>query len=77
MPRGIFNWTFDDVVDFLKEYNFTLNYVNASHYYYHGIYEKKSRHVCVPFHGKVAIKTRTLKGIIMQSGIPQKEWTKK
>ncbi len=74
MPRGLFNWTFNDVVDFLKEYHFTLNYVTGSHYYYTGHYDKKFRQVCVPFHGKTAIKPRTMKGIIAQSGIPQKIW---
>jgi predicted RNA binding protein YcfA (HicA-like mRNA interferase family) len=74
MPNGMFNWTFDDVVDFLKEKGFRLNYINASHYFYVGSYKNVIRQVCVPFHGKTAIKPRTLKGIILQSGIPQKEW---
>jgi predicted RNA binding protein YcfA (HicA-like mRNA interferase family) len=30
----------------------------------------------VPFHGNKSIKPRTLKGIILQSGIDQKEWFK-
>lgn len=74
MPRGLFNWTFNDVVDFLKEKNFTLNYTNASHYYYVGYVNKTHRQVCVPFHGNKSIKPRTLRGIILQSGIDKKEW---
>lgn len=31
MPRGLLNWTFDEVVRFLKNNNFSLNYVNSSH----------------------------------------------
>ena len=74
MPNGLFNWTFSDVESFLKKYNFSLNYVNGSHYYYTGSIDKKLRHVCIPFHGSKSIKPRTLKGIILQSGISKKDW---
>lgn len=74
MPRRVFNWTFKDVETFLKERGFVLNYTNASHYYYVGHHNGELRNVCVPFHGKAVVKPRTLKGIILQSGIPQKEW---
>lgn len=74
MPRGLFNWTFNDVVLFLKEHNFRLNHANSSHYFYLGMYEGKLRNVCVPYHGTRAIKPRTLKGIILQSGISKEEW---
>ena len=77
MTRGLFNWTFNDVVDFLKERNFTLNYTNASHYYYIGHTNGIFRQVCVPFHGNKPIKPRTLKGIILQSGIDKNDWLKK
>ena len=33
MTRGIFNWTFDDVVRFLKDRDFTFNDVTGSHYF--------------------------------------------
>ena len=49
MPKGLFNWTFDKVVDFLKEHNFSLNYVNSSHYYYRGFVDGKMRQVCIPY----------------------------
>lgn len=77
MPNKLFNWTFSDVEKFVKEYNFTLNYVNGSHYYYIGYYQKILRHVCIPFHGSKTIKPRTLRGIILQSGIPKSEWLKR
>ena len=74
MPNSLFNWTFDDVVKVLKEYKFQLNYTNASHYYYVGHYAGIVRNVCVPYHGTRAVKPRTLKGIILQSGIPKEKW---
>lgn len=74
MPKKLFNWTFANVESFLKERGFILNYTNSSHYYYISHYKGKLRNVCVPFHGKKVIKPRTLKGIITQSGISQKEW---
>ena len=74
MPRGLFNWTFSDAESFLKENGFTLQYTNASHFYYVGHVGGELRTVCVPFHGKKSVKPRTMKGIILQSGIPQKKW---
>lgn len=76
MPKRLFNWTFKDVENFLKERGFRLNYTNASHFYYVGNYKGILRNVCVPFHGSQSIKPRTLKGIILQSGIDQEEWLK-
>jgi predicted RNA binding protein YcfA (HicA-like mRNA interferase family) len=77
MPRGLLNWTFKDVENFLKAKKFSLNYSNGSHYYYVGVYAGSLRNVCVPFHGNKSIKPRTIKGIILQSGIDKKEWFKK
>jgi predicted RNA binding protein YcfA (HicA-like mRNA interferase family) len=74
MPNGINNWTFRDVETFLKEQNFLLNYIKGSHYYYIGHINKVMRQVCVPRHGSISIKPRTMKGIILQSGIPKEIW---
>ena len=74
MGRGLFNWTFSDIDSFLKENNFRLNHINGSHYYYVGQSNGKYRQVCVPFHGTKSIKPRTLRGIILQSGIDKKKW---
>lgn len=74
MPRGINNWTYNDVVRFLKEKGFRLNHTRGSHFYYVNYVDKKLRQVCVPYHGKLSIKPRTIKGIIVQSGISKKEW---
>lgn len=77
MPRGVFNWTFDDVARFLRDRKFRLNHVEGSHYYYVGSTGGKARQVAIPFHGQKTLKPRTMKGIIAQSGIPQNEWTEK
>ena len=74
MPRGVFNWTFNDVVAVLKENGFYLNYTRGSHFYYVGSYEGKMRQVCVQKHGNLSIKPKTLKGMIAQSGIPKEIW---
>jgi len=74
MSSELSNWTFREVEKLLKQKGFTLNYTNGSHFYYKGVYGGEIHNVCVPFHGQTAIKPRTLKGIIEQSGIPRKEW---
>ncbi len=74
MPNGIKNWTFDDVVKFLKENGFRYNYTRASHHYYIGSSQGILRQVTVAFHGKKTIKPRTMKSIILQSGIPKEVW---
>ena len=74
MPRGLMNWSFRDVETLLKEHHFHLNYVKGSHYYYIGSVNKTMRQVCVPRHGNLSIKPRTIKGIILQSGIDKKIW---
>lgn len=74
MPRGVFNWTFDDVVSVLKENGFRLNHVRGSHFYYTGHVNGKMRQVCIQKHGRLALKPRTFKGIMEQSGLSRKIW---
>ena len=74
MPRGVFNWTFDDVVKILKENGFHLNHIKGSHFYFVGFCDGKMRQTCVQNHGKLALKPRTFKGIMEQSGLPKKVW---
>ncbi|MBI2035402.1 MAG: type II toxin-antitoxin system HicA family toxin [Candidatus Liptonbacteria bacterium] len=74
MPRGLYNWTAEDAVRFLKDRGFVHNHTRGSHFYYVGKYGGIFRQVSVPFHGARALKPRTLKGIIAQSGIPKNEW---
>lgn len=75
MPRGVNNWTFNDVATLLKENGFFLNHVKGSHFFYVGFVDNKTRQVCVPKHGNIAIKPRTLKGIIEQSGLTKNHWS--
>ncbi|MBI2415751.1 MAG: type II toxin-antitoxin system HicA family toxin [Candidatus Kerfeldbacteria bacterium] len=74
MSRGLFNWTAEEVVRFLRDHNFTPHHSRGSHMYYVGHAAGSFRMVCVPFHGSRAIKPRTLKGIISQSGISKDVW---
>lgn len=74
MPNGIHNWRFIDIKRFLSDNNFRLNYVEGSHYFFIGTYNNSVRQVCVPFHGAKAVNPKTMKSIIVQSGIPLKEW---
>ncbi|MBI4426714.1 MAG: type II toxin-antitoxin system HicA family toxin [Candidatus Kerfeldbacteria bacterium] len=74
MPRGVFNWTFDDAVKFLRAHGFSLVRTEGSHYFYAGYQNGKPRLVHVQFHGKASLKPRTIKSIIAQSGIPKEEW---
>jgi len=76
MPNGLRNWKFRDAERFLKKNKFSLNHTNGSHFYYTGHVNKVLKNVCVPYHGSKSIKPRTLKGIILQSGISKKEWLK-
>ncbi|TSC91197.1 MAG: hypothetical protein CEN90_579 [Parcubacteria group bacterium Licking1014_17] len=74
MPRNYFNWTAEEVMRFLKKHGFSLNHTHGSHYYYVGHYGKQFQQVCIPFHGQRSLKPRTLKAIILQSGIPKEIW---
>ena len=76
MPRGVFNWTAEDVVRFLKARGFSLNNTRGSHWYYVGRASGEFRQVCVPFHGSKPIKPPTVKAIIRQAGMSQKHGVK-
>ncbi|OHA17012.1 MAG: hypothetical protein A3C79_01885 [Candidatus Taylorbacteria bacterium RIFCSPHIGHO2_02_FULL_45_28] len=74
MPKGAFNWTFNDVVAVLKENGFHLNHIKGSHYFYVGYIDGKARQVCVAKHGKISFKPRTFKGMMEQSGLSRDKW---
>lgn len=76
MPRGLNNWTFSDIVDFLKKYGFRQTHSRGSHFYYAGHYGGKTRQTHIQFHGAKAIHPRTLKAVIRQSGISQADLLK-
>lgn len=74
MPRGVFNWTFDDVVRVLKDNGFHLSHIEGSHHFYIGRVGDRTHQVCVAFHGKKAFKPRTFKGVVAQSGLSKRVW---
>lgn len=74
MPRGFNNWTFKDIVDFLKEHDFRLTHTRGSHFYYVDHASGQTCQTHIQFHGQKSIHPRTLKSVIRQSGIAQEEW---
>ena len=77
MPRGLYNWTFKDVTNYLKAKGFILGHIKGSHYFYEGIIDGIQRQVCVPCHASIIISPDTIQSIIKQSGIPKKNWINK
>jgi predicted RNA binding protein YcfA (HicA-like mRNA interferase family) len=77
MPRGVNNWSAEDVVRFVRARGFVFNHAKGSHYFYIGKVDGSLRQICIPFHGSKSLKPRTVKGIILQSGIPMSEWVGK
>jgi predicted RNA binding protein YcfA (HicA-like mRNA interferase family) len=74
MPNRLNNWTYNDVIKILRAQHFQLQHTRGSHYYYVGIVNGKMRQVCVPYHGKIAFKPRTVKGMMLQSGLSESIW---
>jgi predicted RNA binding protein YcfA (HicA-like mRNA interferase family) len=74
MPHGLRNWAFNDVVNFLKERGFSYSHTRGSHHFYFRPDNPKFPAVCVPFHGRRAIKPWDMRNIVRQSGIPLKAW---
>lgn len=74
MAKDVFNWNYSEVVYFLKKHQFVYSHTRGSHEHYVGHYGGQPRIVQVPFHGSKSFKPRTFKGMIRQSGIPQKIW---
>lgn len=77
MTRGVFNWTYKDVVTFLKANGFGLNYTDSSHHYYVKYTPGRIYQVMVPYHGSKVFKPKTLNGMILQSGIERRIWLQK
>jgi predicted RNA binding protein YcfA (HicA-like mRNA interferase family) len=53
---------------------FQLNHTRGSHHYFIAVIGKVFRQVCIPYHGSIALKPRTMKGIMLQSGISKEQW---
>jgi predicted RNA binding protein YcfA (HicA-like mRNA interferase family) len=74
MPRGFNNWTYDIVTTFLRENGFTLIHNRGSHFYFSGHKDGKSRMVTVPRHANQPINVKTMKSIVIQSGMESNYW---
>ncbi len=74
MTKGVFNWTYKDVVAVLREHKFHLNYIDSSHHYYTRLVSGRLYQVSVPFHGSKVFKPKTFKSIIAQSGLTRGQW---
>lgn len=74
MIKRVSNWTFSEITKFLKAKGFIHSHVKGSHYFYNARINHVARIVQVPFHGSKSLKPRTLKAIVVQSGIPLKDW---
>ena len=74
MPKGLNNWSYRQVVTFLKTFHFQEIHSRGDHFYFCGVYNGTPRMVTVP--KKKIIKTGTMKGIVAQSGIPDSIWRK-
>lgn len=77
MPNRFNNWTFTEARKFLMKKGFVFYRSRGSHFYYKKEFRKKNRVVCLPQHGNKSIKTGTMKSIIRQSSISEKDWLKK
>ncbi len=75
MARRLRNWTFKDVVGFLKDHDFYLSEYGVGSHYTHYISQDKKYTVEVNRISKSkSYPIRTLETMILNSGIPKKEW---
>ncbi len=76
MPRYLKNWSFDDVVAFLKQHFFVLaNQKATGHCYFLGLVDGTKRLVEVQFHSNQYISVKSLQhDIIPKTNIPEDYW---
>ena len=73
MPRGLFNWTYRDVIDFISENGFIFyKQREGSHEYW--INESTKAVVDINFHGQKSFRPRTFETMIRQSKVSKKVW---
>ena len=74
MPKGVFNWSYDDVTAFLKEHKFVFfEEREGSHEAW--VCKATDAVVIINFHGnKTVFRPKTLETMIRQSKIDKKEW---
>jgi len=75
MPRGLFNWSYRDVINFISENGFIFyKQAGGSHEYW--INKSTDSVVDIDFHGQKSFPPKTLKSMIRQSKIDKKIWRK-
>ncbi|MFA6974890.1 MAG: type II toxin-antitoxin system HicA family toxin [Candidatus Paceibacterota bacterium] len=73
MAKGLNNWCYKDICDFLKEHGFEfLEYRKGSHEAW--INRTTNAVVEINVHGSKSFAIRTLETMIRQSKIDKKEW---
>ena len=75
MPKGLFNWCYDDVIDFLKENKFHF-FENRKGSHEAWINIKTQAVVEIQFHGRKSFRPKTLESMIRQSKLDKKLWKK-
>lgn len=73
MPRGLNNWTYRDVVAFLKEKGFNF-YTEREGSHEAWINHSTECVVEINFHARKSFPPRTLETMIRQSGVSKREW---
>ena len=73
MPRGLFNWTYKDVIDFISENGFIF-YKQREGSREYWINESTKAVVDISFHGQKSFRPRTFETMIRQSKINKKVW---
>ena len=78
MPRGLNNWKYADVIDFLHQHFFIgLPGKRTGHNFFQGFVDNKVKLVEVQFDSTGSISPKSLQhDIIKKSGIPQTVWKK-
>lgn len=77
MTKYLYNWSYKDLADFLKENGFRFSHhLDGSHEAWASFTPngEPDRIVEVNFISKGSYKPKTLKKMIKQSGIPQEKW---
>jgi predicted RNA binding protein YcfA (HicA-like mRNA interferase family) len=75
MPHGAHNWTYRDVVRFLRVHDFViLREGKGSHTLLVGTVSGTRHLVTVFYHAQKTFHPKTLKSMVRQSGIPLEQW---
>jgi len=73
MPRGLLNWSYKDVTEFLKDHGFEFK-ENKKGSHEAWIHNETQAIVDINFNGSKEFPPRTLETMIRQSKLDKKEW---